>query len=115
MTYLQTIQYLESLADYEKISDYHYGKSFKLQRIKGFLGTIDNPQEGLKYLHIAGTKGKGSTCAFVAYILREAGYKVGLYTSPHLSDFRERIRILQYRLLNPSGTRCPIRSAPGAG
>ena len=55
---------------------------------------INNPQDSLKCIHVAGTKGKGSTCAFLTYILREAGYKVGLYTSPHLSDFRERIRVL---------------------
>ena len=66
-----------------------------MERVKNFLATIDNPQDSLKCLHIAGTKGKGSTCVFVAYILRQAGYRVGLYTSPHLSDFRERIRILR--------------------
>jgi len=55
---------------------------------------LGNPQDGLKCLHVAGTKGKGSTCAFIAYILKEAGYKVGLYTSPHLADLRERIRVL---------------------
>lgn len=56
--------------------------------------TINNPQDALRCIHVAGTKGKGSTCAFITYILRQAGFKVGLYTSPHLSDFRERIRIL---------------------
>ena len=56
---------------------------------------LGNPQEGRRTLHIAGTKGKGSTCAFIANILGAAGFKVGLYTSPHLVDVRERIRILQ--------------------
>jgi len=94
MTYPETIQYLESFINYEKIPTYPYKESLKLERIRDFLVTIDNPQDALRCLHIAGTKGKGSTSAFVAYILREAGYRVGLYTSPHLSDFRERIRIL---------------------
>jgi dihydrofolate synthase/folylpolyglutamate synthase len=94
MTYPETVQYLESFIDYEKIPLYPYKESLKLERIKNFLAAIDNPQDSLKCLHIAGTKGKGSTCVFVAYILRQAGYRVGLYTSPHLSDFRERIRIL---------------------
>ena len=94
MAYQETIQYLESFINYEKIPDYPYKEFIKLERVKNFLATIDNPQDSLKCLHIAGTKGKGSTCAFVAYILRQAGYSVGLYTSPHLSDFRERIRIL---------------------
>lgn len=76
-------------------------KSLKLERIRDFLETINNPQNTLQCIHIAGTKGKGSTCAFIAYILRQAGYKVGLYTSPHLSDFRERIRILNAKTENP--------------
>ncbi len=95
MTYPETVQYLESFINYEKIPVYPYKESFRLERVKNFLATIDNPQDSLKCLHIAGTKGKGSTCVFVAYILRQAGYRVGLYTSPHLSDFRERIRILR--------------------
>ena len=94
MTYPETVQYLESFVNYEQIPAYPYRESLKLERVKNFLGQIDNPQDSLKCLHIAGTKGKGSTCVFVAYILRQAGYRVGLYTSPHLSDFRERIRAL---------------------
>jgi len=94
MTYPETIKYLESFINYEKLPAWSYKKSLKLERIRGFLTIINNPQDALKCIHIAGSKGKGSTCAFVSYILREAGFKVGLYTSPHLSDFRERIRIL---------------------
>lgn len=95
MTYLEAVQYLESFINYEEIPAFSYQESLKLERMKGFLGLLDNPQEDLRCLHIAGTKGKGSVCAFAAYILREAGFRVGLYTSPHLSDFRERIRILE--------------------
>lgn len=54
---------------------------------------LDNPQKSIRTIHIAGTNGKGSTSSMVASILQEAGYKVGLYTSPHLKDFRERIKI----------------------
>ena len=54
---------------------------------------LDNPQKKIKYIHVAGTNGKGSTSHMLASILQEAGYKVGLYTSPHLKDFRERIKI----------------------
>ncbi len=54
---------------------------------------LNNPQEKLKCVHVAGTNGKGSTSHMLASILKEAGYKVGLYTSPHLKDFRERIKI----------------------
>jgi dihydrofolate synthase/folylpolyglutamate synthase len=95
MTYRETIQYLDSLINYEKKCAYPYRESFKLERIKEFFAVIGNPQDALKCIHVAGTKGKGSVCAFCAYILKEAGYKVGLYTSPHLSDVRERIRVLK--------------------
>jgi dihydrofolate synthase/folylpolyglutamate synthase len=54
---------------------------------------LDNPQKKLKCIHVAGTNGKGSTSHMLASVLQEAGYKVGLYTSPHLKDFRERIKI----------------------
>ena len=54
---------------------------------------LDNPQEKIKCIHVAGTNGKGSTSHMLASILQEAGYKVGLYTSPHLKDFRERIKV----------------------
>lgn len=54
---------------------------------------LGNPQNGLKFVHVAGTNGKGSTSNFLASIFQEAGFKTGLYTSPHLIDFRERIRV----------------------
>lgn len=98
MTYLKTIQYLESFINYEKIPEYPYRESLKLRRIHDFLAMVNNPQDSLRCIHVAGSKGKGSTSAFITYILREAGYRVGLYTSPHLSDFRERIRILNRKV-----------------
>lgn len=54
---------------------------------------LGNPEQNIKCVHVAGTNGKGSTSSMIASVLQEAGYKVGLYTSPHLKDFRERIRI----------------------
>jgi len=98
MAYLEAIKYLESFINYEKILSWPYRESLKLERIKGFLAKIGNPQGSLRCIHTAGSKGKGSTCAFIAHILRQAGFKVGLYTSPHLSDFRERIRIFNRRV-----------------
>lgn len=105
MDYQKTIAYLEAFINYEKVSAYYYKESLKLERMKGFLRVIGNPQDSLRCIHVAGSKGKGSTCAFIAYILREAGFKTGLYTSPHLSDFRERIRILRQRKQGHENTR----------
>ena len=65
----------------------------KLDNILTFTSVLGNPQTKFKSLHIAGTNGKGSSSSMLASILQEAGYKVGLYTSPHLKDFRERIKI----------------------
>jgi len=95
VAYPETVRYLESFINYETIPVYPYKESLKLECVRGFLDLIGNPQDTLNCIHIAGTKGKGSTCAFLTYILRQAGYRVGLYTSPHLSDFRERIRVLE--------------------
>jgi dihydrofolate synthase/folylpolyglutamate synthase len=94
MLYSEAIRYLEGFINYEDCSVYSYKASFRLERFRDFLRLIGNPQDSFKSIHVAGSKGKGSTCAFLTYILREAGHRVGLYTSPHLADFRERIRIL---------------------
>ena len=64
-----------------------------LERIKNVLMALGNPQEKLQYIHVAGTNGKGSVCAMLNSILQEAGYKTGLYTSPHIFDYTERIKI----------------------
>nr|WP_225901924.1 folylpolyglutamate synthase/dihydrofolate synthase family protein [Zobellia barbeyronii] len=65
----------------------------KLDGIRNFANHLDNPENKFKSIHVGGTNGKGSSSHMLASILQEAGYKVGLYTSPHLKDFRERIRI----------------------
>ena len=64
-----------------------------LTNIRLLASQLDNPQDRLKCIHVAGTNGKGSTSHMLASVLQESGYKVGLYTSPHLKDFRERIKI----------------------
>ncbi len=100
MSYPETLRYLETFVNYEKFSSYPYNEALNLKRVQDFLDLIQNPERSLRFIHIAGTKGKGSTCAFIAHILREAGFKTGLYTSPHLEDFRERIRILYPKTKN---------------
>jgi len=97
MTYNNAINYINSFINFEKIPKYQYAASFNLERMNAILDKLGNPHKNLNVIHVAGSKGKGSTCAIAAYILKEAGYKVGLYTSPHLVNFRERIRILGQR------------------
>lgn len=84
-TYSETIAYLFSL--------HRFGIKLGLEAITDILGRLDNPQWQYATLHIAGTNGKGSSSAMLASILQANGYRVGLYTSPHLIDFRERIRV----------------------
>jgi len=86
--------YLESFINNEHILNTTSKTSFKLSRIKLLLGLIGNPQKNLRIIHVAGSKGKGSTCIFTANMLKDAGYKVGLFTSPHINNYYERIRIL---------------------
>ncbi len=64
-----------------------------LERVQELLGYFGNPQDRIRCVHVAGTNGKGSTCAILESVLRQAGYKTGLYTSPHLVDYTERIKI----------------------
>lgn len=64
-----------------------------LERISSVLNLLGNPQDNLKYIHVAGTNGKGSVCAIIAYVLQEAGKMVGLYSSPHIFEYTERIKV----------------------
>ena len=64
-----------------------------LERISAILDLLGTPQDKLKCIHVAGTNGKGSVCTIIAAILNKAGMKVGLYTSPHIFDYTERIKI----------------------
>ena len=86
--------YLDSFINYELNLSAVAAAQFNLDRVKRVLFELGDPQQYLKCIHVAGSKGKGSTCAFIASILRQAGYKVGLYTSPHLKRVNERVRIL---------------------
>ena len=70
-----------------------FGIKLGLENMTEFLSRMDDPHKDFKSVHVTGTNGKGSVCAFLASILRESGLKVGLYTSPHLIDFRERVTI----------------------
>lgn len=87
-------QFLFSRIDYERAPAISYDKrDFKLDRMVRFLARLGNPHVGMNIVHIAGTKGKGSTAAMIASVLSAAGYRTGLYTSPHLQRVEERLQI----------------------
>jgi dihydrofolate synthase/folylpolyglutamate synthase len=85
LSYKEALEYIHGLTK--------FGIRLGLDRIKKLLEILGNPQEGIKILHVAGTNGKGSTCAMIDSILRAAGYRVGLYISPYLEVFNERIKV----------------------
>lgn len=92
MDYRQTLEYLyEKLPMFQRMGSAAIKKD--LTNTIAFCAHLGHPEHNFKSIHIAGTNGKGSVSHFLASILQEAGYKTGLYTSPHLIDFRERIRV----------------------
>ncbi|MFQ6016164.1 MAG: bifunctional folylpolyglutamate synthase/dihydrofolate synthase [Anaerolineae bacterium] len=94
MGYDEALNYLYSFTDYEKSTKYLYSpENFNLGRVERLLSLLDNPQRQFRSILIAGTKGKGSTAAMIASVLQAAGYRVGLYTQPHLHTYRERTRV----------------------
>lgn len=85
MNYSEALNYIHE--------SHKFGVRLGLDNIKKLLELLGNPQDNLNIIHVAGTNGKGSTCSFISTILKESGYKVGLYTSPYLETFTERIRV----------------------
>lgn len=85
------MNYEEALEFIEK--SHKFGIKLGLENTFKLLELLGNPQDKLKFIHVAGTNGKGSVCSFISSILKEEGYKVGLYTSPYLETFTERIRL----------------------
>ncbi len=92
--YNQALDYLYSFVDYSLKKASELARAdFNLDRMRALLAELGNPQEKYPIVHVAGTKGKGSTCALAASALQAAGYRTGLYISPHLQDFVERIQV----------------------
>ena len=92
MNYKETVNWLfNQLPVYQRDGFLKY--KLDLSKISSVCNFLENPQNNFKSIHVAGTNGKGSTSHMLASVFIESGYKVGLYTSPHLNDFRERIRI----------------------
>ena len=94
MDYKAAVAYIETFIDYERSPDFsRQARLYNLNRISLLLKRLGNPHDKLQVIHIAGSKGKGSTAALIASVLTYAGYKTGLFTSPHLITPRERCRI----------------------
>src|SRR5579863_9801720 len=88
MTYAESVRYLYSLGN-EVLT-----AKLGLERITALLGALGNPQRACRWVHVAGTNGKGSTCAMIESGLRAGGIRTGLYISPHLVEPTERIQVL---------------------
>lgn len=92
--YQKTLDYLYQFVDYSLTRNFRYAEDkFDLNRMFELLELLGDPQKNFKVFHVAGTKGKGSTCALLASALQSAGYRTGFYSSPHLGDFCERFQV----------------------
>ena len=85
MKYIEAIEFIESAS--------LFGSKLGLENIRYLLNLLGNPQDELKFVHVAGTNGKGSVCSYITRVLMEAGYRTGLFTSPYLERFTERIQV----------------------
>lgn len=93
-SYESAVAWLTESTDYERMRRVRYNAdTFNLDRMQALAAAVGHPERRLRFVHIAGTKGKGSTAAMVEALLREHGLRTGLFTSPHLVDLRERIQI----------------------
>ena len=94
LDYRSALKYILGLTNYEKsLKELYSPGNVDLERVRVLLRRLGSLEAGLRIVHIAGTKGKGSTAAMISSVLQKAGYRVGLFTSPHLHTFRERIQI----------------------
>jgi len=102
MNYQQAIDYIDSYTDYEKIGMPHDPAFYDLRRVDELLSLLGDPHQKAGSVHITGTNGKGSVAIMIASVLTASGYSTGLYTSPHLHSWRERIRV-DGELISESG------------
>jgi len=112
-TYKAALSFLFSNTNYESARRLRYNEdTFSLDRMYRFLKGLGDPHKKLTSIHIAGTKGKGSTCMMLAQMLISNGYKVGLYTSPHILEMRERIQINSRVVSEAAMVRLVRKAAP---
>ena len=113
LNYEEALAYINSFINAEKSPDFsRLARLYNLDRISRLLNRLGNPHRSLKVVHVAGSKGKGSTATFIASILTRAGFKTGLFTSPHLVSPRERCRIDSEPISTSAFTDCVNRLKP---
>ena len=112
-SYESALRYIFSQTDYEQMLRVRYNRdTFNLNRMRLLLRKLNSPHTGIQAVHIAGTKGKGSTATMLAEMLQACGHKVGLYTSPHICDVRERIKVNGEMISQAALTRLICRVHP---
>ena len=92
-TFEQVIAYMESFTNLEKRTDKYNNRNYRLDRMQALMEYLGNPQNCYRTIHVAGSKGKGSTASYIASGLKALGFVTGLYMSPHVSDYRERFTL----------------------
>ena len=90
----QVIAFMEGFVNLERKTDRYNTRTYRLDRMKALMQALGNPQDDYRTIHVAGSKGKGSTANYIARGLEAAGFVTGLYMSPHVSDYRERFTVL---------------------
>ena len=90
----QVVAFMESFVNLERRTDKYSTRTYRLDRMRALMEALGNPQDSYRIIHVAGSKGKGSTASYIARGLEAAGFVTGLYMSPHVSDYRERFTVL---------------------
>ena len=106
-SYSSALAYIDQFLNTEKSPNFsQHARYYNLSRVTALFDRLDNPQKNQRFIHVGGSKGKGSTATFIASILTKSGYKTGLFTSPHFVSPRERCRINGIPISQNDFTRC---------
>ena len=108
---LHGLRHLTGRTNYERVRVVNFNeKTFQLDRMRKLLKKLGNPQDGLRTIHVAGTVGKGSTTSMAANMLKQCGFTVGTFTSPHLVEITEPLRSMACRSVKPTSPHSCVKS-----